>query len=117
MKELPNLKKLTEEAKDALIEELWKKVQKLEKQLEKKPKKTSRNSSLPPAQGFKAEIKSEEKGNNEQRVSSVGREGDGRPLSETPDQIIKATVKSSVDTTGDRLQALRECANQNSEAH
>ena len=94
MKELPNLKQLTEEAKDALIVELWEKVQKLEKQLEKKPKKTSRNSSLPPAQGFKAEVKGEEKGNNEQRVSSVGREGGGRPLSEIPDQIIKATVKS-----------------------
>ena len=94
MKELPNLKQLTEEAKDALIVELWEKVQKLEKQLEKKPKKTSRNSSLPPAQGFKAEIKSKEKGDNKQRVSSVGREGGGRPLSETPDQIIKATVTS-----------------------
>jgi transposase len=40
MKELPDVKKLTEEAKDALIVELWEKVQKLEHQGKKKPKKT-----------------------------------------------------------------------------
>jgi transposase len=97
MKELPNLKQLTEEAKEALIVELWEKIQKLEKQLEKKPKKTSKNSSLAPARGFKAEVKSEEKGNNQQRTNSIGREGGGRPLSETPDQIIKATVKSCAE--------------------
>ena len=85
MKELPNLKQLTEEAKEALIVELWEKIQKLEKQLEKKPKKTSKNSVLPPARGFKAEVKSEEKGNNQQRTNSIGREGGGRQLSETPD--------------------------------
>lgn len=34
--------------------ELWGKIQKLEKQLEKKPKKTWQNASLSPAQGFKA---------------------------------------------------------------
>jgi len=67
---------------------------KIRETIRKETKKTSRNSSLPPAQGFKAEVKGEEKGNNEQRVSSVGREGGGRPLSEIPDQIIKATVKS-----------------------
>lgn len=94
MKEIPDLKQLGEEAKDALIMELWEEVQKLRKQLEKKPKKTWRNSSLPPARGFKADIKSEETRNDEQRASSIGREGGGRALSETPDQIIKATVKS-----------------------
>jgi transposase len=94
MKELPNLKELTAEAKDALIVELWEKIQKLEKQLEKKPKKTWHNSSLPPAQGFKANVKTEEKVSDEQRSKSIGREGGGRQLSEAPDQIIKATVKS-----------------------
>ena len=58
MKELPNLKELTEEVKEALIVELWEKAQKLEKPLEKKPKKTLKNSSLPPARGFKAQTKS-----------------------------------------------------------
>ena len=97
MKELPDLKQLTEEAKEALIVELWEKIQKLEKQLEKKPKKTSRNSSLPPARGFKADVKNAEKMIDRQRTRSIGREGRGRPLSETPDQIIKATVKSCAE--------------------
>ncbi|CAN1212995.1 hypothetical protein TUMEXPCC7403_22520 [Tumidithrix helvetica PCC 7403] len=48
MKELPDLKQQTEAAKDALIVELWEEPQKIRRQLEKKPKKTSRNSSLPP---------------------------------------------------------------------
>lgn len=91
MKELPDLKQLSEEAKDALIVELW---EKLEKLLKKKPKKTSRNSSLPPAKGFKSEVKGEDEGNMGQRKGSLGREGGGRELSESPDQIIKATVKS-----------------------
>ena len=60
MKELPNLKELTDEAKEALIVKLWEELQRLQKQLEKKPKKTSKNSSLPPAKGFKAEINNQE---------------------------------------------------------
>jgi transposase len=94
MKELPNLKELTEEAKDALILELWEELQKLKNQAKKRPKKTSWNSSIPPAQGFKANVKSEEKASSNERTGSVGREGGGRQLSEEPDQIIKATVKS-----------------------
>ena len=53
MKELPDLKQLTEEAKEALIVELWEEIQKLKKQAEKKPKKTSRNSSLPQREDLK----------------------------------------------------------------
>jgi transposase len=94
MKEVPDLKQLTEEAKDALIVELWEEVQKLRKQLEKKPKKTSKNSSLPPARGFRADVKSEEKELGEQRTGSIGREGGGRQLSQNPAQTIKATIKS-----------------------
>lgn len=94
MKELPDLKKLSDEAKDALIVELWEELQKLRQQAEKKPKKTSKNSSLPPAKGFKADVQTREQGSNEQRFGSIGREGGGRQLSENPDQIIKATVKS-----------------------
>jgi transposase len=58
MKDFPDLKQLTDEAKDALIVTLWEELQKLR---QKKPKKTSKNSSLPPAKGFKAEVKSDEK--------------------------------------------------------
>lgn len=94
MTELPDLKQLTEEAKDALIVKLWEELQKLQQAQKKKPKKTSRNSSLPPAQGFKAEVTGQERGIAKKRAGSVGREGGGRELSENPDQIIKATVKS-----------------------
>ena len=91
MKELPDLKQLTDSDKDALIQTLWDKLQKLQ---EKKPKKTSKNSSLPPAQGFKAAV-SEPSGSKEiKRSASVGRAGGGRKLSEHPDQIIRAEVKS-----------------------
>jgi transposase len=74
-----------------LIEALWEELQKLR---QKKPKKTSKNSSLPPATGFKSEVQQEEKELQGKREASLGREGGGRPLSENPDQTLKATVKS-----------------------
>ena len=70
MTELPDLKQLTDEAKDALIIRLWEALQKLQK---KRPKKTSKNSSLPPAKGFKAEVKSEAKEGKQTRVGSLSR--------------------------------------------
>ena len=93
MKELPDIKQLDTEAKDALIVALWEEVQKL-RQLVKKPKKTSKNSSLPPAKGFKAQVKSKDKASQVKRAGSIGREGGGRPLSENPDQIITAKINS-----------------------
>ena len=50
---------MTLEEKHALIEKLLKENQKLKEELEglKKPKKTSKNSSLPPAQTEKGNIK------------------------------------------------------------
>ena len=93
MKELPDIKQLNAEAKDALIVALWEEVQKL-RQLVKKPKKTSKNSSLPPAKGFKAQVKSKDKASEVKRAGSIGREGGGRPLSEHPDQIITAKINS-----------------------
>jgi transposase len=91
MTELPDLKQLTDEAKDALIVSLWEELQKLR---QKKPKKTSKNSSLPPAKGFKPEVKVDKRETQGKREASLGREGGGRPLSEHPDQTIKAIVKS-----------------------
>ena len=73
MKELPNLKELTDEAKEALIVKLWEELQRLQKQLEKKPKKTSKNSSLPPAKGFKAEVNNLEEIESK-RAGSIGRD-------------------------------------------
>ena len=91
MVELPDLKQLTDEAKDALVLALWEELQKLQR---KRPKETSKNSSFPPAKGFKAEVKSEVKAGEQGRVGSLGREGGGRRLSENPDPIIESTVKS-----------------------
>jgi transposase len=108
MTELPDLKQLSDEAKDALIQALWEELQTLQK---KRPKKTSKNSSLPPAKGFKAQVKSEAKESGQARVGSVGREGGGRALSEHPDQIIESTVKScqmcgaEIDKTDQQLMA------------
>ena len=76
MTELPDLKQLTDEAKDALILALWEELQKIQK---KKPKKTSKNSSLPPAKGFKAEVKSAAKAGEQRRIGSLGRAGGDRP--------------------------------------
>ena len=85
MEELPDIKQLDAKAKDALIVVLWSEVQKLRQQLVKKPKKTSKNSSLPPAKGFKAQIKSEDKASELKRAGSIGREGGGRqPLHRSP---------------------------------
>jgi transposase len=97
MKELPDLKQLSEEAKDALIVLLWEELQKLQQAQLKKPKKTSGNSSLPPAKGFKAQTETKEEKSGKKRAGSLGRKGGGRSLSESPDQIIRAEVKSCND--------------------
>jgi transposase len=57
MEKLPDLKQLSNEAKEALIVELWEKIQKLtaalaatdQAKLGPDPKKTSKNSSTPPS--------------------------------------------------------------------
>lgn len=102
MEKLPDLKQLSNEAKEALIVELWEKIQKLSAILatyepkpepEPSPKKTSKNSSTPPSSWFKPNIKpSKIEGSKRQR--SVGRAGGGRELHPHPDQIIIAQVKN-----------------------
>ncbi|MFM7426437.1 MAG: hypothetical protein ACKO7W_15835 [Elainella sp.] len=70
MKELPDPKQLAEAEKDELIkiiQALWDELQKLR---EKQPKKTSKNSSLPPAQGFKATAKAPSSSKSTQRTAS-----------------------------------------------
>ena len=62
MNPLPDLKELSSEVKDALIEQLWQniaalqeQVQELQKQIEgqsKAPEKTGVNSSIPPSKGL-----------------------------------------------------------------
>lgn len=96
MRELPPLDSLSPDAKDALIEALWKELQELRAEV-KKPKqkrvrKTSSNSSLPPAKGFKANQQSKNQ-SSERREGSVGRTGGGRELTPQPDQVVVAHAK------------------------
>ena len=107
MTELPDIKQLDAEAKDALIVALWEEVQKLRLQV-KKPKKTSKNSSLPPAKGFKAQVKNQDKASKVKRAGSIGREGGGRPLSEEPDQIITAKINSCQGCGGNLSSSLQQ---------
>lgn len=94
MKSLPALNGLSHEQKDALIQALWKELQALrgdvEKLQQKRVKKTSRNSSLPPAQGFKPNKTTQLK----KKDASAGHSGGGRALSSEPDQVVVAQAKS-----------------------
>jgi transposase len=102
MEKLPDLKQLSNEAKEALIVELWEKIQKLSATLatyepkpkpERSPKKTSKNSSTPPSKGFKPNIQPS-KIEGSQRQKSLGRAGGGRELHPDPDQTIIAQLKN-----------------------
>lgn len=98
MQELPPLEGLSSEQKDALIKALWQELQALRIEVEKlkakRVKKTSRNSSLPPAKGFKANQSTRGSEHTTCREASVGRIGGGRELSEHPDQVVVAQAKS-----------------------
>jgi transposase len=92
--ELPDIQKLTEAQKDALIEELWQEHQALRKALEqqgKGAKKTSDNSSLPPSKGFKKNKPAKVEG--ERRNASLGRVGGGRKRHPAPHQTIVVQAK------------------------
>ena len=95
MTELPALSQLTHDEKDALIRALWAQVQTLvARVLELKaklgePPKTPDNSSLPPSQGKKPN-RAEKVPRRGPRPGSLGRIGGGRPLAETPDEIVSA---------------------------
>jgi transposase len=95
MKELPDLKNLSNEEKDALIAGLWEELVKLrelfqeQQQGQKKPKKTSKNSSLPPTQGFKANVEASVQ-QSKPRAERVAHGLGGRGLSAEPDQIVVA---------------------------
>jgi transposase len=91
----PDLRKLTEAEKDALILALWAQVQTLTARVAElearlnQPPKTPNNSSLPPSKGHPAN--GPEKGKRTgPRQGSLGRAGGGRPLAEEPDQLVIA---------------------------
>jgi len=118
MKKLPDLKQLSDEAKDALIVDLWQEIQKLraalttdESKPDSSPAKTSSNSSTPPSKGFKPNIKPSKR-EGLKRQKSIGRAGGGRYLHPEPDQIIIAQLKScpqcgeTVTARAQKLQAV-----------
>src|SRR4051812_38207894 len=84
----PDLSRLTEAEKDALILALWARVAELEARLDAPPK-TPGNSSLPPSKGHKAN-RPERTRQPGPRRGSLGREGGGRSLAEEPDQRVVA---------------------------
>jgi transposase len=84
----PDLSRLTEAEKDALIRALWARVAELEARLDAPPK-TPGNSSLPPSKGHKASRPERERRAGPRR-GSLGRAGGGRPLAEEPDQFVIA---------------------------
>jgi transposase len=84
----PDLSRLTEAEKDALILALWARVAELEARLNAPPK-TPGNSSLPPSRGHKAN-RPEKARQPGPRRGSLGREGGGRSLAEEPDQRVVA---------------------------
>src|SRR3954452_24580754 len=84
----PDLSRLTEAEKDALILALWARVAELEARLDAPPK-TPGNSSLPPSKGHKAN-RPERTRQPGPRQGSLGREGGGRSLAEGPDQRVVA---------------------------
>jgi transposase len=120
MKKLPDLKQLSDEAKNALIVELWQEIQKLRAALDtdeskpnSSPAKTSSNSSTPPSKGFKRNIKPKpSKTEGVKRQNSVGRASGGRHLHPNPDQIIIAQIKScpqcseTVSVAAQKLQSV-----------
>lgn len=90
----PDLTRLTDAEKEALILTLWAQVQTLTARvadLEARlgAPKTPDNSSLPPSQGRKANRPETDKRSGP-RKGSVGRQGGGRPLAKDPDQVVIA---------------------------
>lgn len=111
MEKLPPLEQLSDKEKESLIVELWKKIQELEAALQavsqpqSSPKKTSKNSSIPPSKGFKQNLKRSR--GKVKRQASVGRKGGGRELNPNPDQIIIAQVKSCPHCIANLLETVK----------
>jgi transposase len=99
MDKLPELDRLSESEKDALITALWTEVQRLKARLaalESKPHephKDAHNSSVPPSQTPKPNLPSSPP-RGTRREASVGRAGGGRSLHPEPDQVIIAQAKT-----------------------
>jgi transposase len=109
MDKLPELERLSEPEKDALITALWAEVQLLKARLAaleakaQAPRKDAHNSSVPPSRTPKANLPPGPRV-GPRREASVGRVGGGRPLHPEPDQVIIAQAKACPHC-GDAVQA------------
>src|SRR3954464_12250811 len=105
----PDLSRLTEAEKDALILALWARVAEPEARLDAPPK-TPGNSSLPPSKGHKANRPEKARPPGPRR-GSLGRGGGGPPLAGEPDQfgVAKAAAfppcRAALGGAGQRLHA------------
>src|SRR5215207_9579013 len=99
MDKLPELARLSELEKHALIAALWAEVQLLKARLAareakgQEPRKDAHNSSVPPSQTPKPNLLTGPR-TGTRREASVGRAGGGRPLHPDPDQVIIAQAKT-----------------------
>jgi transposase len=99
MDKLPELERLSEPEKDALMTALWAEVQHLKARLTAReakppePRKDAHHSSVPPSHSPKANRPPGPR-TGTQRAASVGRAGGGRPLHPNPAQIIMAPAKT-----------------------
>jgi transposase len=99
MDKLPELERLSEPEKDALIAALWAELQRLKARLAAlaaKPRelrKDAHNSSVPPSHTPKVNLPTGP-GIRRRREASVGRAGGGRPLHPDPDQVVIAQAKT-----------------------
>jgi transposase len=117
MKELPPLNGLSHAEKDAVIQGLWQELQNLraevEKLKQKRVKKTSRTSSLPPSKGFKPNQSSGQPPPLNCEEAGSHRNG-GRELNHQPDQVVVAQAKScphcgvEVELLAQRLSGIYE---------
>ena len=117
MEKLPDLERLPEHDKDALMVALWAEVQRLGTrvaELEAKrhePVTDARNSRVPPSHTRKANTPTRPP-TGRRREASIGRAGGGRPLHPDPDQVIVAKAKvcphcgDGVPEAGQSLQAV-----------
>jgi transposase len=117
MKELPPLDGPSHAEKDALISGLWQELQTLRAEMEKlkqkRVKKTARNSSLPPSQGFKPNQSTAQ--STPPNWEGTGHHGHGgRELSQQPNQVVVAQAKScphcgtEVERAAQRLSGIYE---------
>ena len=99
MDTLPELERLSEREKDALIVALWAEVQRLQARLaafeakQQEPVKDAHNSSVPPSRTQKTNVPPGPR-TEPHREASVGRAGGGRPLHPDPDHVILAKANS-----------------------